>query len=161
MLAGLRVAWRLSGALATAGALAGCAATERPAAVAPAAMQDMAAAPTVPADRLAGKWGLGAFHRDSDRPRTEKEARAQCANPYVVGKGAHGGAMMHLADEKEPEELFLKTGGGKTYLGPSGPAPMLEDREVVAMDGNVMILKYMDKEVAARYGTAIYVRCGA
>lgn len=143
-------------------ALAGCSATERKVAPTPAAPGALGpAAPTVPADKLVGKWGLGAFQRDSDRPRTEKEARAQCSNPYVIAKGPNGGVMMHLADSKEREELFLKTNGGKTFLGPAGPAPMLEDREIVSMDDRIIIMRYMDPDVISRYGTSIYVRCGA
>jgi len=148
-----------------AAALAGCGASERtltPSAPPSGGSSSLGpAAPTVPADKLVGKWGLGAYHRDSDRPRTEKEARAQCSNPYVIAKGSNGGVIMHVADEKEPEELFLKTAGGKTYLGPSGPAPMAEDRELVSSDGRVMIMRFMDADVIKRYGTSIYVRCGA
>ncbi len=55
----------------------------------------------------------------------------------------------------------LKTAGGKTYLGPAGPAPMAEDRELVSNDGRVMIMRFMDPDVIKRYGTSIYVRCGA
>lgn len=144
--------------------LAGCGASERT--LAPSAPSSGGsalgpAAPTVSADKLVGKWGLGAYHRDSDRPRTEKEARAQCSNAYVIAKGPNGGVIMHVADEKEPEELFLKTAGGKTYLGPAGPAPMAEDRELVSNDGRVMIMRFMDPDVIKRYGTSIYVRCGA
>ncbi|MCB1541350.1 MAG: hypothetical protein KDJ25_11040 [Rhodoblastus sp.] len=146
--------------------LAGCGATERTLTPAAAPSSGGTAAlgppaPTVPADQLVGKWGLGAYHRDSDRPRTEKEARAQCSNPYVIGKGSNGGVIMHVADEKEPEELFLKKSGGKSYLGPPGPAPMAEDREMVSNDGRVMIMRFMDPDVIKRYGTSIYVRCGA
>lgn len=145
--------------------LAGCGASERtltPSAPPSAGSSSLGpAAPTVPADKLVGKWGLGAYHRDSDRPRTEKEARAQCSNAYVIAKGPNGGVIMHVADEKDPEELFLKTAGGKTYLGPSGPAPMAEDRELVSSDGRVMIMRFMDPDVIKRYGTSIYVRCGA
>ena len=113
--------------------------------------------------RLLGHAGMRCRigHRDSDRARTEKEARAQCSNPYVIAKGSKGGVIMHVADEKEPEELFLKTSGGKTYLGPPGPAPMAEDREMASNDGRVMIMKFMDPDVIKRYGTSIYVRCGA
>lgn len=157
---------KLVGAFFVATALAGCGPSER--IIAPSAPPPSGGtaalgppAPTVPADQLVGKWGLGAYHRDTDRPRTEKEARAQCSNPYVIAKGAKGGVIMHVADEKEPEELFLKTSGGKTYLGPPGPAPMAEDREMVSNDGRIMIMKFMDPDVIKRYGTSIYVRCGA
>jgi hypothetical protein len=151
-------------ALATA-VLAGCGASERtltPSAPSGGGSSSLGpAAPTVPADKLIGRWGLGAYLRDSDRPRTEKEARSQCSNAYVIKAGANGGVIMHLADEKEPEELYLKTSGGKTYLGPAGPAPMAEDREVVSNDGKIMIMRFMDPDVFKRYGTSIYVRCGA
>ena len=79
----------------------------------------------------------------------------------MIAKGANGGVIMHLADEKEPEELFLKKGGAKIYLGPSGPAPMAEDREIVSMDDRIVIMRFMDPDVIKRYGTSIYVRCGA
>jgi hypothetical protein len=32
---------------------------------------------------------------------------------------------------------------------------------VVAFDGRVLILKWVDPEVAGRYGTMLLVRCGA
>ena len=147
---------------ATAFLVAGCQTVDRPIGPSPGASSALGpAAATVPADRLVGRWGLAAYHRDSDRPRTEKEARAQCSNAYVIAKGANGGVIMHLADEKEPEELFLKTGGAKIYLGPSGPAPMAEDREIVSMDDRIVIMRFMDPDVIKRYGTSIYVRCGA
>ena len=73
---------------------------------------------TISADSLVGKWGVAAYHRDSDRPRTEGEARRQCSNPYVIKKGPNGGLMMHLADESQPQELVLKgSASGVTYLG--------------------------------------------
>ena len=34
-----------------------------------------------------------------------------------------------------------------------------DDREVVSFDGRVMVLRYVDPEVAGRYGTGVYVRC--
>ncbi|MFT4098768.1 MAG: hypothetical protein QM651_16745 [Rhodoblastus sp.] len=156
---------RAIGMLLAAAALAGCGASERT--LAPDAPPSGGTAglgppaPTVPADGLVGRWGLGAYLRDSDRVRTEREARAQCSNAYVIKKGANGGVIMHVADEKEPEELYLKTSAGKTYLGPAGPAPMAEDREIVSNDGRIMIMRFMDPDVIKRYGTSIYVRCGA
>jgi hypothetical protein len=31
----------------------------------------------------------------------------------------------------------------------------------VAFDGRVLVLRWIDQEVAGRYGTSVYVRCGA
>jgi len=69
----------------------------------------IASAPaSIASDALVGRWGLAAYHRESDRPRTEGEAKRQCNNPYVITRGATGGVIMHLADQAEPMELFLK-----------------------------------------------------
>ena len=153
---------RACAAIVIAGCLGACSSTEKPAPAASAsAASSSATAPTAAIDALVGRWGLAAFHRDTDRPRTEKEARAQCSNAYVIAKGPTGGVMMHLADEKDPVEVFLKKADGKTYLGPAGEAPLAEDREVLSIEPKVLIMRYVDPDVAARYGTSIYVRCGA
>ena len=59
----------------------------------------MAAAPSVSAVALVGKWGLASYHKDADRARTMKEASAQCNKPYVINQGPNGGVMMYLADQ--------------------------------------------------------------
>jgi hypothetical protein len=147
-------------------ALAGCG-SERSALPFPSAPPQpqvaSAAAPagSVSPDALVGRWGLAAYHRDSDRPRTEAEARRQCNNPYVIAK-AQNGVMMHLADETQLSELVVKGGpGGKNYIGPPGPAPALEDREILQISENSMTLRWMNEETLKRYGTMVYVRCGA
>ena len=78
-------------------------------------------AASVSPDQLVGKWGFAAYHKDEDRARTIKEAKAQCNRPYVIDKGPTGGVMMNIADQKELSELVLKGGPtGQTYLGPAG-----------------------------------------
>jgi hypothetical protein len=69
--------------------------------------------------------------------------------------------MMYLADSAQLQELRLKGGpNGGNYVGPPGPAGGMQDREIVSFDGRVMILRWIDPEVAGRYGTGVYVRCG-
>ena len=52
--------------------------------------------------------------------------------------------------------------GGKTFVGPADTEPgSAQDREVVSFNGRVLILRWMDPEVQGRYGTMVYVRCGA
>jgi hypothetical protein len=114
-----------------------------------------------PAD-FVGRWGYAAYHKEADRSRTVGAARAQCNNAYTIGRGATGGILMHLADAKEPQELRLKAGAdGKAYLGPEGPAPDSQDREIVRFDGRELVMRWVDPEISARYGTSVYVRCGA
>ncbi len=133
--------------------LAGCATEPPPAPV--------VAAPSVTSDQLVGKWGFAAYHRDTDRARTIKEALAQCNRPYVVAKGPSGGVMMNLADQATLSELVLKAGpDGTTYLGPPGDAGTADDRIVTNVDANSFTTNWVDPDNAARYGTSVYERCG-
>ena len=118
---------------------------------------------SIPAQDLVGRWGLAAYHKDEDRGRTETAARGQCRQPYNIGRGSRGGVVMHLADQAQPTELSLKGGpDGKNYIGlPEEPAAGQRDREIVSFDGRVLITRFVDPEVAGRYGTSVYVRCGA
>jgi hypothetical protein len=124
-----------------------------------------AAPPEIPAKikpaEIAGRWGLAAFHKPEDRARTEAAARNQCKQPYVISLGPTGGVMMHQADSSKVEELRLKGApGDRSFIGPAGePAGGQQDREIVSFDGRVMITKFVDPEVAGRYGTMVYVRC--
>jgi hypothetical protein len=133
--------------------LAGCATEPPPAPV--------VAAPSVSAEQLVGKWGFAAYHRDTDRERTIKEALAQCNKPYVIAKGPSGGVMMNLADQATLSELVLKVGpDGTTYLGPPGDAGTADDRIVTNVDANSFTTNWVDPDNAARYGTSVYERCG-
>jgi hypothetical protein len=115
---------------------------------------------SIPAERLVGKWGVAAYHRDSDRPRTEGEARRQCSNSYNITRGSNGGVMMHLADQAQPQELVLKgSAGGTTYLGPAGRAGIDVDREIVAISDNSFTVKWVSPDNSSRYGTMVYIRC--
>ena len=111
---------------------------------------------------LVGRWGFAAYHRDTDRNRTVAAARGQCGQPYTIARGPGGGVLMHTADAKEKIELVTKgSPDGKRYLGPRGPTGDAEDREFVSFDGRVMSLRWINPEIASRYGTSVYVRCGA
>ena len=141
-------------------ALAGCATggPEQPAA--PQSVRVPLLPPAFPPQDIVGRWGLAAYHRDEDRPRIEVAAAGQCKQPYVITLGPTGGVMMHLADQAKPEELRLKGApGNKTYIGPEGEPAGAQDREVIAFDGRMLILRWMDPEVQGRYGTMVYVRC--
>ncbi|WP_027551959.1 hypothetical protein [Bradyrhizobium sp. Cp5.3] len=115
---------------------------------------------SIRSDEIVGRWGLASFQNPADRARTEAAARAQCKNPYVIGAGSSGGVIMHLADQATPQELRLKgSPSGKNYIGPSGPTPGEQDREIVSFDGRVLITRFIDKDAATRYGNMVYVRC--
>ena len=128
--------------------------------------QDVGPGPEIPGtirpDEIVGRWGLASYHKPDDQKRTEAAARGQCRQPYVINSGPTGGVIMHLADEAQPQELRIKgSQSGKNYIGPPGPAGGEKDREIVSFDGRVMITRFIDPDAAARYGTMVYVRCGA
>jgi hypothetical protein len=118
---------------------------------------------SIPAQDLVGRWGLAAYHKEDDRARTEAAARGQCRQPYNISRGPRGGVIMHLADQSQPTELSLKGGpDGKNYIGlGEEPAGGQRDREIVAFDGRVLVTRFVDPEVAGRYGTSVSVRCAA
>ena len=131
----------------------------------PAAAPEPGVEPEMPAtirsEELVGKWGLASFQNPADRARTEKQAAAQCKQPYVIGAGTSGGVVMHLADQATPQELRIKgSRSGKNYIGPPGPPGSEQDREIVSFDGRVLITRFTDRDAATRYGNMVYVRCG-
>jgi hypothetical protein len=143
-------------------ALAAChsSPTFTPPAAAPSAVPTLP--PSFPPEDIVGRWGYAAYHQEVDRTRTEKNAQSQCNKPVVINRGPSGGVMMYLADDPKLTELRLKGHpNGKTYIGPDGEPGAQQDREVVTFDGRILILRWVDPEVASRYGTSVYVRCGA
>jgi hypothetical protein len=113
-------------------------------------------------ERLIGRWGVASFHTDTDRLRTEREAKAQCSLPYTIAKGPTDGVMMHVADDPKLHELRLKGGAlGRTYLGFEAPPGDLQDREIVSATDNLITMRFVDPDANRRYGTFVYVRCRA
>ena len=111
---------------------------------------------------LPGKWGLASYRTEADRARTEKEAKSACGNPYVIGAGSKGGVVMHLADQTQPTEVFLKVANdGRSFLGPRGAAGVKQDRLIVSYQNNVLVTQWMDASAQERYGTMVFVRCAA
>jgi hypothetical protein len=115
---------------------------------------------SIRAEEIVGSWGLAAYHRDQDRARTQNAAKSQCGKPYEIQASAAGGVMMLGHDNPQVQEMTLKgSADGKTYVGPGDQAAGTDDREVVSFDGKTLILKWVDPEVAGRYGNMVLVRC--
>ncbi|WP_296526047.1 hypothetical protein [Rhodoplanes sp.] len=123
----------------------------------------MAAAPpsNIRPEDIVGRWGMAAYHRPEDRARTEASARGQCKLPFVINRSSVGVAM-YGHDNPQMQDMLLKgSAEGKTYIGPNPQSGDADDREVVSFDGRVLVLRWVDPEVAGRYGTMVLVRCGA
>jgi hypothetical protein len=119
--------------------------------------------PSIFSADIVGRWGIASYHRDTDRQRTEAAAAGQCRQPYIISSsGAGGGVMMLNHDSPNIIEHQIKASvDGKTYIGPGSQPGAQDDREVLSFDGRVLILRWVDQEVAGRYGTMVLVRCGA
>ena len=117
--------------------------------------------PSLQADQIIGHWGIASFHRPEDQARTEAAARNACSPPYVINRSAQGVSMLGHDNPAVQDMVVKATADGRTYIGP-GPEPgAADDREVVSFNGRVLVLKWVDPEVAGRYGTMLLVRCGA
>ena len=134
----------------------------------PFSLSNQASAPAPPprmpanihAEEIVGKWGLAAYHREKDRVRTTNNARGQCGKPYEIRAAGNGDVMMLGHDNPQVQEMSLKgSAEGKTYVGPGDLPAGMDDREVVSFDGKVLILKWVDPEIAGRYGYMVLVRC--
>ena len=118
--------------------------------------------PSVRPEDIVGRWGLASYHREQDRARTEAAARGQCSQPYSIERSPSGGVMMLGHDNPQKIDMTLKGSvEGKTYVGPGADPAGADDREVVTFDGRVLILKWVDPEIAGRYGNMVLVRCSA
>lgn len=138
-------------------ALAGCASTQNPP---PLALTGPPPKPSISASDVVGRWSLGAFHREEDRARTEAVTKGHCTQPYVISAGNGGTVMMLTHDSPKIVEVQIKANQqGKTFIGPGSEAGGADDREVVSYSGRLLILKWVDPEVAGRYGTQLLVRC--
>jgi hypothetical protein len=146
--------------IALASVLAGCNSGSMFGSPAPTASATPAVAVTV--TDLAGNWGLASYRNEADKVRTEAEAKVACGNPYQIGKGANGGVVMHLADQTQPTEVFLKVASdGRVFLGPRGAPGGKQDRLILSYAENVLVTEWMDASARERYGTMLLVRCSA
>src|SRR5262245_9309052 len=143
--------------MAAAMALAGCVATQNPP---PAALTGPLPEPSISPSDVIGRWGLGAYHREHDRARTEAITRGQCTQPYVISAGNTGTVMMLTHDSPKIVEVQIKANQeGRTFIGPGSQSGGADDREVISYNGRVLILRWVDPDVAGRYGTQLLVRC--
>lgn len=139
--------------------LGGCVATGDPAAT-PAASTTAPPPAAFATERLVGSWGVASYHVDTDRARTEAQARSGCSQPYVITKGPTDGVVMHVADDPKPYELRLKSApDGRVYLGFEAPPGHRQDREILSSSDTTITMRFVDPNVNRRYGTFIFVRC--
>lgn len=115
---------------------------------------------TIRREQLVGSWGTASYREDKDKKRVEAQARAACKLPYPIKLGPSDGVMMHIADDPKLYELRLKGGSdGKTYLGLEAPPGDFNDREILSINEREIVMRFVDPDANARYGTVVYERC--
>ena len=152
---------RAGAILAVAVALGACSTTNVPTVpTQPAVVIPPGPAVAIEVTALPGKWGLASYRDEKDRARTEAEAKRACSNPYVIASGPQGGVLMHLPDQPQPTEVFVKVNkDGRSFIGPRGAPGMIQDRVVMYYQGGVLITDWLDPSARERYGTMLFVRC--
>jgi peptidoglycan-associated lipoprotein len=117
--------------------------------------------PHVAASELVGLWGFAAYHQAGDPQEIVDQARSQCVTPYVISQTAAGVSILGH-DNPLPQDMTTKrTVDGKIYLGPPGNPASSDDREIITFDNRVLVLKWVNPELANRRGTEVLVRCGS
>jgi hypothetical protein len=109
-----------------------------------------------------GRWGFVSYWNEQDQRRAVAQARAECGQPYVVTGGPNGGVMLHGADAVQANEMVLTTAEGRTFLVPQ-ENPELRNRnsrEVVVLEPNLFVTRFVDESSHSRYGLKVYARCG-
>src|SRR6478672_7404492 len=115
--------------VAAAMALSGCVGTQNSP---PSALTGPPPKPSISPSDVIGRWGLGAYHREQDRARTEAIVKGQCAQPYVISAGNPGTVMMLMHDSPQFVEAQIKANQeGRTFIGPGADPGGADDREVV------------------------------
>jgi len=117
--------------------------------------------PSVAPEDIVGRWGIASFHKPEDQARTEAAARSQCTQPYIINRGSEGVAMLGHDNPKMQDMVIKASADGRTFIGPGADPGGTDDREVTSFDGRVLVLKWVDPEVAGRYGIMVLVRCSA
>jgi hypothetical protein len=132
-------------------------------------------APSIRVEDIVGRWGYAGYRREEDRARVEEQAKGACRVAYMISDSPSGGVMMHRVDlaymisrslgggvrmlgHDSPYIRDMNIKGsveGKTYIGPGPDPASADDREVVSFDGRVLIMRWVDPEVAWRYGFLI------
>ena len=116
---------------------------------------------TIKSQELVGKWGLASFQNPNDRARTEKQAAAQCKQPYVIGARQSAGVGMHLADPAPPPELRVKgSPTGKHHRGPPAPPAGEHDHEIVSFDPRTPLTRFTTHDAPTGRLHSAQLSCG-
>lgn len=119
--------------------------------------------PSLRASDIIGPWGLASYRRDADRQRAETAARTTCSYPFMIARSAATGDVRML-NHDNPQMLDMRikaSADGRTFIGAAPIAGDPDDREIVSFDGRVMVLKWVDPAIVAKYGIMVLVRCVA
>lgn len=108
------------------------------------------------ASDLVGRWGVAAYWNDSDAQRITAQARGFCSQPYTIGAGRNGGAMMFEAFEGRQREFTVS--GGRIVPLEGGNSRLVKN--IVSWNGQVLVFRYADEEAGRKYGNMVFARCG-
>ncbi len=104
---------------------------------------------------MVGRWGVASYFEEKDAARMAVVASSACVQPYVINKGAKGGAVMFSAFQGRPVEVKVEGDRVRALSGDDG-----EDKLLIRAEQRLFVLRYANGEAAQKYGAMIFVRCG-
>lgn len=105
---------------------------------------------------LVGRWGVASYFAAAQKEEITGRARSACSQPYVIGRGKAGGAVMFEAFQGKPVEVVVRGRQIGALVDPQDKT----NKDVVSWSGRVLELRYREPEAATKYGTMVFVRCG-
>jgi hypothetical protein len=107
-------------------------------------------------EELVGRWGVAAYWNDADASKVTAQAKSFCSQPYVISRGANGGAMMFEPFDGKPKEIRVQSG----QIVAADGSGSRTTKTITSWNGSTLVFNYIDEEAKRKYGNMVFVRCG-
>jgi hypothetical protein len=106
-------------------------------------------------EELVGRWGVAAYWNDADATKVTAQAKSFCNQPYIISKGANGGAMMFEPFDGKPKEIRIQSG----QIVAADGSGSRTTKTITSWNGSTLVFNYVDEEAKRKYGNMVFVRC--
>jgi hypothetical protein len=107
-------------------------------------------------EELIGRWGVAAYWNDADAAKVTTQAKSFCNQPYIISKGANGGAMMFEPFDGKPKEIRIQFG----QIVAADGSGSRTTKAITSWNGSTLVFNYVDEEAKRKYGNMVFTRCG-
>jgi hypothetical protein len=107
-------------------------------------------------EELVGRWGVAAYWNEADAAKVTAQAKSFCTQPYIISRGANGGAMMFEPFDGKPKEIRVQSG----QIVAADGSGSRTTKTITSWNGSTLVFNYVDEEAKRKYGNMVFVRCG-